>query len=382
MSFYFLVVLFVTFAASGLQYSVLGSVWPIVYRDFGVALSWIGYINMIIAAGRVTASIYTDRLVGRYGTYRVAACGFGLICLGLFGYANCGSYAVLCLSSIPLGIGEDLFLCAINTFSALHLRAKNANWLNMVWSLGATAGPYIMHICLNRGAGWNAGYFVLTVLQFGALLLFLSSRARWREIPSARVSPMGTKRKPMREAIRLKGMPAMLAALFCYTAIETTSALWAGSYITLQKGLPDSAGALGTTCLFFGMTLGRFMSGFISDRMGDRRMMRIGQALITAGGLTLLLFSGEAAALVSMAVLGFGCAPIFPSFIHYVPHVFGNADTGSAVSLLMGGSQIATLLIPIAFGWVADFGGMALYPAFQILFALAMMAALSARKNG
>ena len=48
----------------------------------------------------------------------------------------------------------------------------------------------------------------------------------------------------------------------------------------------------------------------------------------------------------------------------------------------MGGSQIATLLIPIAFGWVADFGGMALYPAVQILFALAMMAALSARKNG
>ena len=65
MSFYFLVVLFVTFAASGLQYSVLGSVWPIVYRDFGVALSLVGYINMIIAAGRVTASIFTDRLVGR-----------------------------------------------------------------------------------------------------------------------------------------------------------------------------------------------------------------------------------------------------------------------------------------------------------------------------
>lgn len=151
MSFYFLVVLFVTFAASGLQYSVLGSVWPIVYRDFGVALSLVGYINMIIAAGRVTASIFTDRLVGRYGTYRVAACGFGLICLGLFGYANCGSYAVLCLSSIPLGIGEDLFLCTINTFSALHLRAKYANWLNMVWSLGATAGPYIMSLCLKQG---------------------------------------------------------------------------------------------------------------------------------------------------------------------------------------------------------------------------------------
>lgn len=148
MSLYFLIVLFITFAASGLQYSVLGSVWPIVYRDFGVALSLVGYVNMIIAAGRVVASVYTDRLVGKYGTHKVASFGFVLICLGLFGYANCRSYAMLCIISIPLGFGEDFFLCSINTFSALHLRAKYANWLNMVWSLGATAGPYIMSLCL------------------------------------------------------------------------------------------------------------------------------------------------------------------------------------------------------------------------------------------
>lgn len=55
---------------------------------------------------------------------------------------------MLCIISIPLGFGEDFFLCSINTFSALHLRAKYANWLNMVWSLGATAGPYIMSLCL------------------------------------------------------------------------------------------------------------------------------------------------------------------------------------------------------------------------------------------
>lgn len=70
MSLYFLIVLFITFGRLGLQYSVLGSVWPIVYRDFGVALSLVGYVNMIIAAGRVVASVYTDRLVGKYGRTR------------------------------------------------------------------------------------------------------------------------------------------------------------------------------------------------------------------------------------------------------------------------------------------------------------------------
>ena len=180
----------------------------------------------------------------------------------------------------------------------------------------------------------------------------------------------------MREAIRLKGMPAMVAALFCYTAIETTSALWASSYITIRKGLPDDVGALGTTFLFLGMTVGRFASGFISDRLGDKRMMHIGQALIAAGSLALFLLSGRTAVLASMAVLGFGCAPVFPCFIHYVPQVFGIEDTGSAVSLLMGSSQLATLLMPIAFGWIADLGGMGFYPFFQIFFAAAMMAAL------
>lgn len=124
------------------------------------------------------------------------------------------------------------------------------------------------------------------------------------------------------------------------------------------------------------MTVGRFASGFISDRLGDKRMMHIGQALIAAGSLALFLLSGRTAVLASMAVLGFGCAPVFPCFIHYVPQVFGIGDTGSAVSLLMGSSQLATLLMPIAFGWIADLGGMGFYPFFQIFFAAVMMAAL------
>lgn len=380
MSLYFLIVLFLAFAASGLQNSVLGSAWPIVHRDFGAALSLAGYVNMVIAAGRVAANVYTDRLVGRYGTHKVASMGFALICLGLFGYANCGSYAMLCICSIPLGLGEGAFLCSINTFSALHLRAKYANWLNMVWSLGATAGPYIMSLCLLRGAAWNTGYLVLALIQAGVFLLFLSSGSRWKEIPSVEIRASG-KRKPMREAVRLEGMPAMVAALFCYTAIETTSALWASSYITIRKGLPDDVGALGTTFLFLGMTVGRLASGFVSDRLGDKRMIHIGQALITAGALALFLLPGRTAALASMAVLGFGCAPVFPCFIHYVPQVFGIGDTGSAVSLLMGSSQIATLLMPAAFGWIADLGGMGLYPFFQIFFAAVMMAALARRKK-
>lgn len=180
----------------------------------------------------------------------------------------------------------------------------------------------------------------------------------------------------MREAIRLKGMPVMVAALFCYTAIETTSALWASSYITIRKGLPDDVGALGTTFLFLGMTVGRFASGFISDRLGDqaddahrsgphcRGLARPVSALRKDRGARV-----DGGPRVWVARRSFPASPLRATGLWNWGH-------GSAVSLLMGSSQLATLLMPIAFGWIADLGGMGFYPFFQIFFAAVMMAAL------
>lgn len=221
MPFYLLVVVFVGFTAAALQYSVLGSVWPLVYEDFGAALSFVGYINMILALGRVTASLSTDSLVRRIGTFKVAAIGFGCIVLALFGYANSHSFVMLCISSIPLGLGEDLFLTAMNAFAAVNLKTSHANWLNMVWSLGATLGPYIMSFCLGKGFSWNSGYLVLTLIQVCVLLLFLSSGSQWKKITPVSASAEKKDAKPREKVYKLKYMPVMMIAFLLMQQLRT-----------------------------------------------------------------------------------------------------------------------------------------------------------------
>lgn len=149
----------------------------------------------------------------------------------------------------------------------------------------------------------------------------------------------------------------------------------------LNKGLSEIAGALAPTCLFLGMTIGRFLSGFVSDRLGDKKMMHVGQALVVAGGLGLAVGRGETMLLISIALMGLGCAPIFPCFIHYIPQIFGVEHAGAAVGFLLGGSQIASIFLPVVFGWVAELGGMWLYPFFQMFFAILMMIMLIWQKN-
>lgn len=381
MSLWFLILFFITFGASGIHTSVLGTAWPVMYEELGTVLSVAGYINMIKALGRVFGGFGTDRFVRKVGTYRTAAIGSFLVAVSLVGFANSKSVWMLYLFSVPMGFGEVFFLCSLNAFVAVHFKARAVNWINMVWSLGSTIGPYIMTICLSRDYSWNFGYGLLAGIQLVMFVLFCSTYSEWKRITPVEI---GTERDITRTSVRpltMKGMPFMMAALFSYIAIENVSGLWASSYLVVNKGITEEKAALGTTILFLGMTIGRLISGFVSDRLGDRKMMNLGQMLVVIGALALAFLSGETVLLLALCFLGLGCAPIYPCFNHYIPTVFGVENTSVAMSFLMGCSQCATLFLPTIFGWVSDAGGMWLFPYVQAFFAAFMMVILSCLKK-
>ena len=84
------------------------------------------------------------------------------------------------------------------------------------------------------------------------------------------------------------------------------------------------AGIIGTglAALFFiGITVGRALSGFITMKLSDPQMIRMGQAIILAGILIMLLpvgFGSQA----GLLMIGLGCAPIYPCIIHSTPDHF------------------------------------------------------------
>ena len=96
-----LAIIYLAFISLGLPDSLLGSAWPVMHGALGVSLSSAGVLTMIISGGTILSSLLSDRLIRRFGTGLVTAVSVTLTAVALFGYSRSGSFALLCLFSIP-----------------------------------------------------------------------------------------------------------------------------------------------------------------------------------------------------------------------------------------------------------------------------------------
>ena len=152
-----LVIIYLAFVSLGLPDTLLGSAWPVMYRQFGVPLSYAGIVTMIIAGGTIISSLLSDRLTRKFGAGLVTAVSVLLTAAALFGFSLSGSLPALCLWAVPYGLGAGAVDAALNNYVALHYASRHMNWLHCCWGVGAAVSPYIMGYCLSTGWGWNTG---------------------------------------------------------------------------------------------------------------------------------------------------------------------------------------------------------------------------------
>ena len=280
----------------------------------------------------------SDRLTRRLGAGRVTAVSVGTTALALFGFSVSGSYWQLCLWAVPYGLGAGSVDAALNNYVALHYASRHMSWLHCMWGLGATVGPYIMGHALTRGQGWTMGYRDIALLQIGLTAILVLSLPLWKG-GSSGAGPAEGAPPPLSlgQILQIPGAKTAMATFFTYCALEQTTGLWASSYLVLQRGLPAETAARWAGLFFIGITIGRGLSGFLTLKLDDRRMVRLGEGTAAAGVAALLLPLGDLTALAGLILIGLGCAPIYPSLIHATPDHFG-ADRSQAVI----GAQMAS----------------------------------------
>ena len=100
-----LAVIYAAFISLGLPDSLLGSAWPVMHGALGVPVSGAGMITMIISAGTIVSSLFSDRLTRRFGAGRVTAVSVLLTAAALFGFSVSGKFWMLCLWAVPYGLG-------------------------------------------------------------------------------------------------------------------------------------------------------------------------------------------------------------------------------------------------------------------------------------
>ena len=282
-----LAVIYLAFISLGLPDSLLGSAWPAMYQELSVPVSYAGGISMIIAVGTVISSLQSDRLTGRYGTGKVTAFSVLMTAAALFGFSVSHSYAALCLWAVPYGLGAGSVDASLNNYVALHYESRHMSWLHCMWGVGASLGPYVMGYALSGGQGWNMGYRSIAVLQIALTVILFLSLPLWdgkrKSKEDASQNEKKTKPLSLGEIVRIPGAKEVMAAFFCYCALEQTAGLWASSYLVLYHGLSADTAAGFAGLFFVGITVGRAFSGFLTLRLHDIQMIRLGQGLILSG---------------------------------------------------------------------------------------------------
>lgn len=374
-----LIIIYLAFISLGLPDALLGSAWPSMYRQMDVAVSYAGMISMIIAGGTIVSSLLSDRLIRRLGTGLVTVISVAMTAAALFGFSASHTFFQLCLWGIPYGLGAGSVDAALNNFVAMHYKSRHMSWLHCFWGVGATAGPYIMGLCLLKGMKWNAGYLAVGVIQVILVAFLLFSLPLWKTKKELEaVSKNADRKVSFGKVIRLPGARAVLASFFCYCSLEATAGLWASSYMVLYKGISPQTAAKWASLFYLGITAGRLVCGFVTDRMGDRRMVRCGQAIACSGALLLLIPAGDTAALMGLVMVGLGCAPIYPSLLHETPEQFGTEYSQSMMGMQMACAYIGSTFMPPLFGLIAEFISVTLYPVCLLVF-VAMMIIMTER---
>lgn len=369
-----LIIIYIAFISLGLPDSLLGSAWPSMYKELDAAVSYAGIISMIIAGGTILSSLLSDRLIRRLGTGVVTALSVAMTAAALLGFAFSHTFIQLCIWGIPYGLGAGSVDAALNNFVALHYKSRHMSWLHCFWGVGATAGPYIMGRCLTQGLRWNAGYMTVGLIQIALVLCLVLSLPLWKAGKGERGMDAGPRKGiGVRAALKLPGAKAVLTAFLCYCALEATTGLWASSYMVLHKGIPAKTAAEWASLFYLGITIGRLVCGFVTDKLGDRRMVRWGQATALAGTVFLLFPWGKTFTLGGLIMVGLGCAPIYPSLLHETPDNFSPEYSQSIMGMQMASAYVGSTFMPPLFGVLAERAGVWLYPVYLIFFVVFMI---------
>ena len=371
---FLIVIIYIAFISLGLPDSITGSAWPVMHGELGVPLSYVGILTMIIAGCTIISGLTSDWLTRRLGTGLVTAISVAMTAAALFGFSVTESFLPLCFWAIPYGLGAGAVDAALNNYVALHYASRHMSWLHCFWGVGAAAGPYIMSYALTSGAGWNNGYRIISVIQIVLTAVLFASLPMWKKRTDEAENGEETKSKGIIGSLKIKGVPLVLVMFFGYCALEATAGIWASSYLVEYKGTDAETAARFASLFYIGITVGRFVCGFVADKIGDRNLIRIGLAVIAAGLVMIMIpAQNNITALCGLIVVGIGCAPIYPSVIHATPANFGKENSQAIIGIQMASAYVGTTFMPPLFGVIAENISIGLYPFYMAVFAVLMV---------
>ncbi len=369
-----LIVIYLAFVSLGLPDGVFGLAWPGMRASLGQPLEALGLFTFIVAACASVSSFMSGRVLARFGTGPVTFVSALVTGISLLGLAQVPNFTLMVALAFPLGFGAGSVDAGLNHFVAEHYSSKHMNWLHAFWGVGATLGPVIMGSALAAAPdGWPRGYQHIALCQLTLAGVLLATLGLWKHHGTAQHDPekIAAGGRPQTPA----WAPILAAFLFAlYVPIEMGTGLWAASILIEARHFDPGMAGLALTLYYGSITCGRALIGFVSERIGNRRLVRLGLGVAIFGIVLLLIPGLPAQAIAGLILLGLGCAPIYPSLMHETPRRFDPITTRKVIGWQVATASLGAATIPAAFGILAAHAGLeAVFPAIACFIVLLLV---------
>ncbi len=363
-------VIYLIFISLGLPDSLLGSGWPAMHAAFSVPSSYAGYVSMAISFMTIISALLSPIMIKRFHTKWIVIVSIFLTVMGLIGFSISTSYAMLFVFAVPYGMGAGAIDASVNHYVANNYSGSVMNFLHCFYGVGAVISPNIMAVALSK-ASWNEGYRWTAYIQIFILLICIISLPLWKKNESDS-NKQEEEVARIREALKRPGVVLTLIAFFAYCSGEATCFLWTSSYFAgVKEGLTDHLIASFGSLIFGGLMLGRLISGFISNRLGDRMLIRIGIFVEVVGILLVMIpVASFIPAAIGFVIIGTGMGPVYPAIQHMAPTNFGERYSAAVIGLQMASAYIGSTFMPMIFGNIQEKIGIGIMPFYLLIFAV------------
>ncbi len=363
-------VIYLIFISLGLPDSLLGSGWPAMHAAFSVPSSYAGYVSMAISFMTIISALLSPIMIKRFHTKWIVIVSIFLTVMGLIGFSISTSYAMLFVFAVPYGMGAGAIDASVNHYVANNYSGSVMNFLHCFYGVGAVISPNIMAVALSK-ASWNEGYRWTAYIQIFILLICIISLPLWKKNESDS-NKQEEEVAGIREALKRPGVVLTLIAFFAYCSGEATCFLWTSSYFAgVKEGLTDHLIASFGSLIFGGLMLGRLISGFVSNRLGDRMLIRIGIFVEVVGILLVMIpVASFIPAAIGFVIIGTGMGPVYPAIQHMAPTNFGERYSAAVIGLQMASAYIGSTFMPMIFGNIQEKIGIGIMPFYLLIFAV------------
>lgn len=365
-----LIIIYLAFIGLGLPDSLFGTAWPAVYTELNLPLSYGSVIAIISSICSVTSSLLSVRLIRKIGTNKLTALCTALTTVALLGFSYSDNFITLCLLAIPLGLGAGAIDNGLNAYVSLHYSATQMSFLHSCYGVGVTISPYILSLVISGEKGWRGGYRIAFFIQLFITLVLFLSLPLWGKAHGK--TDAQEERKPkvlsLKELLALPGIKAVWSIFLCSCTIEFICGAWGSTFLVEYKDLPLNKAAAMVVFYYLGMTLGRFLSGVLAMKLSCWQIVKIGEYVLAAAILILLLPLPTVFSAVGLFLVGLGNGPLYPNFSYLTPINFGEENAEAVMGTEQVCAYIGCTLIPAGFGVLAQAFGLWLFPVFLLIF--------------